>query len=176
MNDTLSLDPLPPHARRELIDFYQFLLTKYVARPQAPATASPQQPDIAQLALSLFGPQHGIELTLPPREGAGEERTAPTACNSPITPPREEPNHAAVEAEISPDGHVTLLEPIHLTATVRAVVTLLVPADQAPETLAPSAPQPPRQLGIARGKFVVPDDIDRSNPAIAAMFYGDSAK
>lgn len=28
------------------------------------------------------------------------------------------------------------------------------------------------KLGLAKGKFVVPDDIDRDNDEIAAMFYG----
>ncbi|HVN02734.1 MAG TPA: type II toxin-antitoxin system prevent-host-death family antitoxin [Caulobacteraceae bacterium] len=28
-------------------------------------------------------------------------------------------------------------------------------------------------LGIAKGKFVVPDNIDRDNDEIAKMFYGD---
>lgn len=29
------------------------------------------------------------------------------------------------------------------------------------------------RLGLARGKFVVPDDIDRDNDLIARMFYGE---
>jgi prevent-host-death family protein len=29
------------------------------------------------------------------------------------------------------------------------------------------------RLGLAKGKFVVPDDIDRDNDEIAKMFYGD---
>ena len=29
------------------------------------------------------------------------------------------------------------------------------------------------RLGIAKGKFVVPDDIDRDNDEIAKMFFGD---
>jgi hypothetical protein len=33
----------------------------------------------------------------------------------------------AIEAEISPDGRVTLLEPLHLARTMRAVVTILTP-------------------------------------------------
>jgi prevent-host-death family protein len=28
-------------------------------------------------------------------------------------------------------------------------------------------------LGLAKGKFVVPDNIDRDNDEIAKMFYGD---
>jgi prevent-host-death family protein len=33
---------------------------------------------------------------------------------------------------------------------------------------------PPKgvRLGLARGKFVVPDDLDRDNDLIEAMFYG----
>ena len=40
----------------------------------------------------------------------------------------------AIEAEISPDGRVTLLEPLRLPRTVRAVVTILSPI----ETSAPA--------------------------------------
>ncbi|WP_295436625.1 hypothetical protein [uncultured Thiodictyon sp.] len=36
----------------------------------------------------------------------------------------------AIEAEISPDGRVTLLEPLHLSRTVRAVVTILAPLNE----------------------------------------------
>ena len=35
----------------------------------------------------------------------------------------------AIEAEIGPDGRVTLLEPVRLPRTVRAVVTLLSPIE-----------------------------------------------
>jgi hypothetical protein len=35
----------------------------------------------------------------------------------------------AIEAEISPDGQVTLLEPVHLAHRARAVVTSLAPID-----------------------------------------------
>ncbi|MBM5815545.1 MAG: prevent-host-death protein [Cyanobacteria bacterium K_Offshore_surface_m2_239] len=31
-------------------------------------------------------------------------------------------------------------------------------------------PQPPRRLGVARGQFSVPDDIDAANPLIAELF------
>lgn len=37
----------------------------------------------------------------------------------------------AIEAEISPDGQVTLLEPLHLAQRTRAVVTILTPIDEA---------------------------------------------
>ena len=30
-------------------------------------------------------------------------------------------------------------------------------------------------IGVAKGKFVVPDDIDGDNDKIARMFYGDDA-
>jgi hypothetical protein len=36
----------------------------------------------------------------------------------------------AIEAEISPDGQVTLLEPVHLAQRSRAVVTILGPLDE----------------------------------------------
>jgi len=36
----------------------------------------------------------------------------------------------AIEAEISPDGKVTLLEPVHLAQRSRAVVTILAPIDE----------------------------------------------
>jgi len=36
----------------------------------------------------------------------------------------------AIEAEISPDGQVTLLEPVHLAHRARAVVTILSPIDE----------------------------------------------
>ncbi len=71
----------------------------------------------------------------------------------------------AIEAEISPDGRVTLLEPIHLTETVRAVVTLLAPL--------PDPIPPRRRLGVAKGQFELPASIDASNTEIEAMFYGD---
>lgn len=33
----------------------------------------------------------------------------------------------------------------------------------------------PIRLGLARGKFEVPDEIDRDNAEIARLFYGDDA-
>jgi len=36
----------------------------------------------------------------------------------------------AIEAEISPDGQVTLLEPLHLAQPARAVVMILTPIDE----------------------------------------------
>lgn len=42
--------------------------------------------------------------------------------------------------------------------------------------LVPITSQPPveRRIGVARGKFVLPDSIDAHNDAIAEMFYGKS--
>lgn len=37
----------------------------------------------------------------------------------------------AVEAEISPDGRVTLLEPVRVAQTTRAIVTILAPTGAA---------------------------------------------
>ena len=33
-----------------------------------------------------------------------------------------------------------------------------------------------RRIGLARGRFDVPDDIDRANPAIATLFVGGAAE
>ncbi len=33
-----------------------------------------------------------------------------------------------------------------------------------------------RRIGIARGRFVVPDDIDGSNPQIASLFGEDESR
>lgn len=44
----------------------------------------------------------------------------------------------AVEAEISPDGQLTLLEPLHLAQQTRAVVTILTPIDEPVPTRASS--------------------------------------
>ena len=30
-----------------------------------------------------------------------------------------------------------------------------------------------KRIGVARGRFEVPDDIDSANPAVAALFQGD---
>jgi hypothetical protein len=41
------------------------------------------------------------------------------------------------------------------------------------DKLAPIGAGPARRrLGLAKGKFVVPDDIDQDNELIARMFYG----
>lgn len=36
----------------------------------------------------------------------------------------------AIEAEIRPDGQVTLMEPVHLTHRARALVSILSPIDE----------------------------------------------
>jgi prevent-host-death family protein len=37
------------------------------------------------------------------------------------------------------------------------------------------APRVDRRIGVARGRFVVPDDIDASNAEVAALFAGTPA-
>jgi hypothetical protein len=67
----VNLDPLPPHARTELLDFYEFLLMKYAPCELSPAKkAFPEdqpamQPRLGDLAVKLFGTVAGIELNLP---------------------------------------------------------------------------------------------------------------
>lgn len=39
--------------------------------------------------------------------------------------------------------------------------------------LVPIAPKKKIVLGLAKGKFTVPDDIDALNPEIEKLFYGD---
>ncbi|MDA0558317.1 type II toxin-antitoxin system Phd/YefM family antitoxin [Burkholderia pseudomallei] len=41
--------------------------------------------------------------------------------------------------------------------------------------LVPLAPTPPvaRRIGVARGKFVLPESIDTHNEEVAALFYGE---
>ncbi len=73
----------------------------------------------------------------------------------------------AIEAEISPDGRVTLLEPVHLAHQARAVVTILSPIDE---------PLPERGSGKAligildSADFVAarPGDPERMEREIAA--------
>lgn len=65
---TVNLDKLPPQARLELLDFYEFLLEKYApseAIPNRKKTNETQQPRLGQLAVRLFGTTNGIELDLP---------------------------------------------------------------------------------------------------------------
>lgn len=67
----VNLDPLPPHARTELLDFYEFLLAKYTsgetspAKNVFPADPSAPPPRLGDLAVSLFGTGAGIDLDLP---------------------------------------------------------------------------------------------------------------
>lgn len=39
-----------------------------------------------------------------------------------------------------------------------------------------SATQPARRLGVAKGLFEVPDDIDAHNTEVASLFLGDMGK
>ena len=41
--------------------------------------------------------------------------------------------------------------------------------------LVPITAKRPVRLGLAKGKFKLPDDFDRDNEEIARMFYGDDA-
>lgn len=67
----VNLDPLPPHARIELLDFYEFLLGKYTsceispAKKPFPEDQPAPQPRLGDLAVSLFGTTSGIDLDLP---------------------------------------------------------------------------------------------------------------
>ena len=67
----VNLDPLPPHARTELLDFYEFLLVKYTTGETSPAkqafTEDPPTtpPRLGDLAVRLFGTVAGIDLDLP---------------------------------------------------------------------------------------------------------------
>lgn len=59
-----------------------------------------------------------------------------------------------LQAIIERDGTVRLLEPIHLSDSHRAIVTVL---DVAPESGL-------RPYGLAKGEFVVPDDFNEPLP------------
>lgn len=59
-----------------------------------------------------------------------------------------------LQAIIEKDGTVRLLQPIHLSGSHRAIVTVL---DSTPETGL-------RPYGLARGEFVVPEDFDDPLP------------
>lgn len=67
----VNLDPLPPHAKTELLDFYEFLLVKYApceisqAKKAFPEDPPAPQPPLGDLAVSLFGTGAGIDLDLP---------------------------------------------------------------------------------------------------------------
>lgn len=73
----------------------------------------------------------------------------------------------AIEAEISPDGKVTLLEPVHLAHRARAVVTILSPIDET----SPERGSGKALLGILdSGDFAAaqPGDPDRMEREITA--------
>jgi len=73
----------------------------------------------------------------------------------------------AIEAEISPDGKVTLLEPVHLAHRARAVVTILAPIDET----APRRGTAAALLSILDSPefaSAVPGDPDRMERDIAA--------
>jgi hypothetical protein len=69
---TININKLPPQARIELLDFYEFLLKKYmpfekIAKDGEEPTKSicSGQPRIGELAVKLFGSTAGIDLNLP---------------------------------------------------------------------------------------------------------------
>jgi len=66
----------------------------------------------------------------------------------------------SVEAEITPDGRVTLLEPVHLPQTARAIVTILAPS---------GAPGAVKGSGAALLKIL-------DSPAFAVAPVGDPAR
>lgn len=66
----------------------------------------------------------------------------------------------SVEAEITPDGRVTLLEPVHLSQAARAIVTILAPF---------GVPVAAKGSGAALLKVL-------DSPAFAASPAGDPAR
>jgi hypothetical protein len=80
----------------------------------------------------------------------------------------------AIEAEISPDGQVTLLEPVHLAQRSRAVVTILAPIDET----APKRGSAAALLSVLDSPEFVsaqPGDPDRMEREIAAnRAWGES--
>lgn len=65
---SVNLEKLPPQARLELLDFYDFLLRRYgIAETfhAEPKTGKNTQPPLGALAVQLFGVKNGIELNLP---------------------------------------------------------------------------------------------------------------
>ena len=68
---TVNIDKLPPQARLELLDFYEFLLKKYapseafLAKKELAEGLPAKQLHLGDLAVKLFGTTAGIELDLP---------------------------------------------------------------------------------------------------------------
>ncbi len=68
---TVNLNKLPPQARIELLDFYEFLLKKYSpfkafsAKTELTESVPNKQPCLGDLAVKLFGTTAGVELDLP---------------------------------------------------------------------------------------------------------------
>ncbi len=64
---TVNLNILPAHARTKLLDFYEFLLSKYA--PQEISVSKTEftknMPRLGDLAVKLFGTSAGIEIDLP---------------------------------------------------------------------------------------------------------------
>ncbi len=66
---TINLNNLPLQARLELLDFYEFLLTKYSPTKDVHNISNNKnetQPRLGELAIHLFGTAYGIEINLPP--------------------------------------------------------------------------------------------------------------
>ncbi len=71
---TVNINKLPPQARVELLDFYDFLIQKYVPfesiakkdeeQPESMPGVSSGHLRIGELALNLFGSTAGVELNL----------------------------------------------------------------------------------------------------------------
>lgn len=79
----------------------------------------------------------------------------------------------AIEAEVSPDGQVTLLEPLHLAQRTRAVVTILTPIDEPVPTRA-SGKALLDMLDSADFATAPPGDPERMEREIAAnRSWGD---
>ncbi len=68
---TINLDKLPPQARLELLDFYEFLLKKYSpfkafsVKTELGESVPNKQMRFGDKAVKLFGASGGVELDLP---------------------------------------------------------------------------------------------------------------
>lgn len=67
---TVNINKLPPQARIELLDFYEFLLQKYKpteskVKEEPANNMTNKQLRIGELAVKLFGSIDGIDLHLP---------------------------------------------------------------------------------------------------------------